>query len=70
MIIIIQFVTLCDATPGLDPPAIAIVGDHYYYEPGSTGSASNNEYYTSDMLWERYGCHHAKNNYCTKPDMS
>ena len=57
----------CAATPGLDPPAF--VGDHYYCESGNTGTYSANEYYTSDMLWDGYGCHHANNNCCTNPDM-
>ena len=58
----------CAATPGPDPPAF--VDDHYYCESGNTGSApSNHEYYTSDTLWDGYGCHHANNNCCTNPDM-
>ena len=57
----------CAATPGPDPPAF--VGDHYYCESGTTRTVSNNEYYTSDMLWDGYGCQHANNNCCTNPDM-
>ena len=58
----------CAATPGPDPPAF--VGDHYYYESGNTGSPpSSDEHYTSDTLWDGYGCHHANNNCCTNPDM-
>ena len=57
----------CAATPGPDPPAF--VGDHYYCESGDTGTYDSNEYYTSDMLWDGYGCHHADNNCCTNPDM-
>ena len=48
----------CAATPGPDPPAF--VGDHYYCESGDTGTYVLNEYYTSDMLWDGYGCHHAQ----------
>ena len=57
----------CAATPGPDPPAF--VGDHYYCESGDTGDYDNNAYYTSDMLWDGSGCHHANNNCCTNPDM-
>ena len=59
----------CAAIPGPDPPAF--VGDHYYCESGNTGINyyGSNEYYTSDALWDGYGCHHANNNCCTNPDM-
>ena len=57
----------CAATPGPDPPAF--VGNHYYCESGNTGSFSRDEDYTSDTLWDGYGCHHANNNCCTNPDM-
>ena len=57
----------CAPTPGPDPPAF--VGDYYYCESGNTGTVSTSEYYTSDMLWDGYGCHHANNNCCTNPDM-
>ena len=57
----------CAAIPGPDPPAF--VGDHYYCESGNTGNFDFNEHYTSDMLWDGYGCHHANNNCCTNPDM-
>ena len=57
----------CAAIPGPDPPAF--VGDHYYCESGNTGGFNYNEHYTSDMLWDGYGCHHANNNCCTNPDM-
>ena len=57
----------CAATPGPDPPAF--VDDHYYCESGNTGVFGHNAYYTSDVLWDGYGCHHANNNCCTNPDM-
>ena len=57
----------CAATPGPDPPAF--VGNHYYCESGSIGTPTGSDYYTSDMLWDGYGCHHANNNCCTDPDM-
>ena len=57
----------CAATPGPDPPAF--VGDHYYCESGNTGTVSASDFYTSDMLWDGYGCHHADNNCCTNHDM-
>ena len=57
----------CAAIPGPDPPAF--VGDHYYCESGNTGTFANNVFYTSDMLWDGYGCFHANNNCCTNPDM-
>ena len=57
----------CAATPGPDPPAF--VGDHYYCESGNTGGYSRNDYHTSDMLWDGFGCYHDKNNCCTHPDM-
>ena len=57
----------CAATPGPDPPAF--VGDHYYCESGIRGDYSSEEYYTSDVLWDGYGCYHANNNCCTNPDM-
>ena len=56
----------CAATPGPDPPAF--VGNHYYCESGDTGTTAN-IYYTADILWDGYGCHHANNNCCTNPDM-
>ena len=56
----------CAATPGPDPPAF--VGDHYYCESGATGQVGN-EYFTADILWDGYGCHHANNNCCTNADM-
>ena len=67
--IIIQLLTVlvCAATPGLDPSAF--VGNHYYCESGNTGTYSQNKHYTSDVLWDGYGCHHADNNCCTNPDM-
>ena len=57
----------CAAIPGPDPPAF--VGNHYYFESGDTGIASASVFYTSDMLWDGYSCHHANNNCCTNPDM-
>ena len=57
----------CAAISGPDPPAF--VGDNYYCESGDTGTYSLNSYYTSDILWDGYGCHHANNNCCTYPDM-
>ena len=57
----------CAATPGSDPHAF--VGNHYYCESGNTGAFSNDAYYTSDMLWDGYGCYHPDNNCCTNPDM-
>ena len=57
----------CAVTPGPDPPAF--VGDQYYCESGDTGGYDLNGYYTSDVLWDGYGCHHANNNCCTNPDM-
>ena len=57
----------CAATPGLDPPAF--VGDHYYCESGIKGGYSTEEYYTSDVLWDGYGCYHDNNNCCTNPNM-
>ena len=57
----------CAATPGPDPPAF--VGDHYYCESGNTGTYHSDDYHTSDMLWDGYGCHHANNNCCTNADM-
>ena len=57
----------CAATSGPDPPSF--VGDHYYCESGSVGTPSGGDYYTSDVLWDGYGCHHDSNNCCTNPDM-
>ena len=57
----------CAAIPGPDPPAF--VGNHYYCESGNTGTFSNDAYYTSDVLWDGYGCYHANNNCCTNPDL-
>ena len=57
----------CAATPGPDPPAF--VGNHYYCESGNTGTYDRGDYHTSDPLWDGHGCHHAKNNCCTNPDM-
>ena len=57
----------CAAVPGPDPPAF--VGDHYYCESGTTGTYNFNNYDTSDVLWDGYGCHHANNNCCANPDM-
>ena len=57
----------CAATPGPDPPAF--VSNYYYCESGDTGSIDGSKYYTSDILWDGYGCHHANNNCCTNPDM-
>ena len=58
----------CAATPGPDPPSF--VSSHYYCESGSTADAIHTSVlYTSDMLWDGYGCHHANNNCCTNPDM-
>ena len=57
----------CAATPGPDPPAF--VGDDYYCESGNTGTYSYNDYHTSDVLWDGYGCYHANNNCCTNPNM-
>ena len=57
----------CAAIPGPDPPAF--VGNYYYCESGNRGGFSFSEYYTSDVLWDGYGCHHANNNCCTNPDM-
>ena len=57
----------CAATPGPDPPAF--VGHHYYCESGDTGTYTRGGWYTSDVLWDGYGCHHANNNCCTNPDM-
>ena len=57
----------CAATPGPDPPVF--VGDHYYCESGNTGESHINDYHTMDTLWDGNGCHHAKNNCCTNPDM-
>ena len=56
----------CAAPPGHPPPAF--VGDHYYCESGNTG-AYEDAYFTSDVLWDGYGCYHADNNCCTNPDM-
>ena len=69
MIIIIQILTVpaCAAIPGPDIPAF--VGDHYYCESDNTGVATHGVFYTSDMLWDGYGCHHAVNNCCTNPNM-
>ena len=58
----------CAAIPGPNPPAF--VGNHYYCESGTAKhSSSSNDYLTSDMLWDGYGCHHTGNNCCTNPDM-
>ena len=57
----------CAATPGPDPPAF--VGHHYYCESGDTGTYTRGGWYTSDVLWDGYGCHHANNNCCTNSDM-
>ena len=57
----------CAAIPGPDPSAF--VGNHYYCESGNTGIHDFNNYYTSDMLWDGYGCYHDKNNCCTNPNM-
>ena len=53
-------------TPGSDPPAF--VSDHYYCKSGNTGTVSAGEFYTSNVLWDEYGCHHADNNCCINPD--
>ena len=47
----------CTAIPGPDPPDF--VDDHYYCESDNTGTFSTDEHYTSDVLWDGYGCHHA-----------
>ena len=57
----------CADTPGPDPPAF--VGDHYYCESGVTGTFDNTVYYSSDVLWDGYGCVGKQNNCCTNPDM-
>ena len=56
----------CAAKPGHNAPVF--VGHNYYCESGYAGTADN-EYYTADILWDRYGCHHANNNCCTNPYM-
>ena len=57
----------CAATPGPDLPAF--VSHNYYCESGNTGAVSRDVFYTSDMLWDGYGCHHVNNNCCTNPNM-
>ena len=62
----------CAAVPGTDPPAF--VGDHYYCESGATGDVdsdqrtANNDYYTSDPVWDGSGCTHPNNNCCANPN--
>ena len=57
----------CADTAGPDPPPF--VGDHYYCESGNTGSYDLAAYYSSDVLWDGYGCVGNKNNCCTNPNM-
>ena len=63
----------CAAVPGTDPPTF--VGDHYYCESGATGdvrddqATANNDYYTSDPVWDGLGCNHADNNCCANPNL-
>lgn len=57
----------CADIPGPDPPAF--VGNHYYCESGNTGTYDTTVYYSSDVLWDGYGCVGKQNNCCTNPDM-